>query len=132
MTGFNELVGLRLCGGDAERYFIELDVKACHCHDAGFVHGGVYLSLLDTVMSRAVRALDGEASVSPTMNLNCSFFRPQSSGLIRAEGRVINRSKNITFAEGALYSPEGKLLAKGTANFSRVRSNYIEGAKPLE
>lgn len=115
--GFNKLLGIRFCGGEKGQYQLELTVCPEHWHEAGLVHGGVYLSLLDTVMSRAIRTLGGEFSYAPTMTLNTSFFRPIKAGIIRAEGRVVNQSRRTAFVEGSLCDESGKLLAKGSANF---------------
>lgn len=115
--GFNELIGMRLCGGEDGRYQLELPVDKVHCHDAAGVHGGVYLSLLDTVMSRALRTVLDESSYAPTLTLNASFFRPVSSGTIRAEGVVVNQSRRTAFVEGRLFDDNGKLLAQASGNF---------------
>lgn len=116
-TGFNELLGIHFCGGEKGEYKLELTVVKKHCHQAGFVHGGVYLSLLDTVMSRAIRSLLGGSVYTPTMALSTSFFRPMKVGKISAEGRVVNQSRRTAFVEGSLFDDEGRLLAKGSANF---------------
>jgi acyl-CoA thioesterase len=116
-TGFNELLGIHFCGGEKGEYKLELTVGPKHCHQAGLVHGGVYLSLLDTVMSRAIRTLLGGAGYAPTMALNTSFFRPMKVGIISAEGKVVNQSRRTAFVEGSLFDDEGRMLAKGSASF---------------
>ncbi len=116
-TGFNELLGIRFCGGEKGHYQLELTVGPEHCHEAGLVHGGVYLSLLDTVMSRSIRTLFEASCYAPTMSLNTNFFRPIGAGIIYADGSVVNHSRRTAFVEGSLREGSGKLLAQGSANF---------------
>ncbi|WP_019528259.1 PaaI family thioesterase [Dasania marina] len=120
IEGFNELLGVRFNGGEKGLYQLELTVGPQHHHDAGLVHGGVYLSLLDTVMSRAIRTLTEEAHYAPTVALSCNFFRPISTGLIYAEAKVVNQSRHLAFVEGSLRDELGRLLAGGSATFFLV------------
>ncbi len=117
MQNFNELLDIQFRGYQYDVYRLELAVRPQHLHSAGNVHGGVFLSLLDTVMSRAVRAYRPEHSYAPTVQLSGNFFRPVSDGLIVAEGRVVNCSRKTVFAEGKLYDSKQRLLAQGSATF---------------
>lgn len=123
MPDFNALLGIRFLGGEKGQFQLELTVGPEHLHEAGRVHGGVYLSLLDTVMSRAIRSSLGKTWYGPTITFSTSFFRPIQSGIIRAEGRVVNQSRSTAFVEGSLINPVGKLLARGSGTFY-----LIEGA----
>ncbi|CAA0102978.1 Uncharacterised protein [Halioglobus japonicus] len=117
MQDFNELLDIQFRGYQNDVYQLELEVGPQHLHSAGSVHGGVFLTLLDTVMSRAVRASRPERCYTPTMQLSGNFFRPLSDGSIYAEGRVRNSSRKTVFAEGKLYDRQRRLLAQGTATF---------------
>lgn len=121
MQDFNALLDIQFGGYRDDVYHLELAVGPQHLHSAGSVHGGVFLTLLDTVMSRAVRAYRPDYSYTPTMQLSGHFFRPLSDGLIVAEGRVINSSRKTVFAEGALYDSQRRLLAQGNATFFVVQ-----------
>lgn len=50
-AGFNQLVGLELAGMQGDCYVVELAVKAHHLSGASKVHGGVYMTMLDTAMT---------------------------------------------------------------------------------
>ena len=117
VTSFNELLDIRFCGHENGVFKLELAIGAQHLHGSGGVHGGVFLTLLDTVMSRAVRASRPELSYAPTMQLTCNFFRPVNEGTIHAEGSVLNSTRKTFFAEGQLYCGRRRLLAKGSATF---------------
>jgi uncharacterized protein (TIGR00369 family) len=117
LQDFNELLEIQFRGYQNDVYQLELEVGPQHLHSAGHVHGGVFLSLLDTVMSRAVRAYRPEHNYAPTVQLSGNFFRPLSDGAIYAEGRVLNSSRKTVFAEGKLYDHKRRLLAQGSATF---------------
>lgn len=119
MSGFNELLGIVLLGPGSEGYELEMEIKAEHLHAAGNVHGGVYLSLLDTVISRATRELVDDESYVPTLCIHASFFRPVNKGRIRAIAKVVNQSRRFFHVQGELFDDSEKLLAQGSATMFR-------------
>ena len=44
-------------------------------------------------------------------------FRPVQLGRLRTEAKVINRSRNIAYAEGSILDSAGKLVARSTGTF---------------
>jgi len=120
MSGFNELLGVELKGEKGEQYLLELLVGPQHLHQGGGVHGGVYLSLLDTVMARASRIGLPPTSYLPTLELKTNFLASIKSGRITAIGRVISRTKRTCYVEGELVSDTGRLLARGSATLIEV------------
>ncbi len=114
---FNQHLGVQLGSGADGVFELQLTVEEKHCNEAGRIHGGVYMSLLDTVMSRAIRTLLDEGSFAPTMTLNASFFKSMGTGVVRAEGRVVNQSQGAALVEGRLFGAEDQLLAQGTGFF---------------
>lgn len=117
MNKFSNLLGIEHVGRTDEGFVIAMAIdKDKHHHEAGMVHGGVYLSLLDSVVARAMHSEFPEIAYTPTLNLNVQFFRPAQSGTIRAVGTIINKSRSICCVEGRLYNDEGKLLAQGVGN----------------
>ncbi len=114
---FNQHLGIQFGSGADGVFELQLTVEEKHCNEAGRIHGGVYMSLLDTVMSRAIRTLLDEGSFAPTMTLNASFFKSMGTGVVRAEGRVVNQSQGAALVEGRLFGAEDQLLAQGTGFF---------------
>jgi len=115
--GFNQHLGIQLGSGADGLFELQLTVEEKHCNQAGRIHGGVYMSLLDTVMSRAIRTLLDEGTFAPTMTLNASFFKSMGTGVVRAEGRVVNQSQGTALVEGRLFNAEEQLLAQGSGFF---------------
>jgi uncharacterized protein (TIGR00369 family) len=82
----------------------------------GTVHGGLAATLLDTCMGLAVRSTIEKGFGSTTLEFKISFLRPVTpeTGLVRAEGTVLNRGRRVGTAEGRLVDGNGRLLAHAT------------------
>lgn len=83
--------------------------------DGWIVHGGMVTAILDTAMGWATWSLLNLNEVFLTTDLRSEFYRPTVPGLIRAEGRVVHKTKKITFVAAELFNQAGKLLAGGRA-----------------
>lgn len=82
----------------------------------GSVHGGWIATLLDSCMSCAVHTLVKAGHAYTTLELKVNFVRPvlDTTGQMRAEGRVIHAGSRTATAEGRLLDAGGKLYAHGT------------------
>ena len=88
-----------------------------HLHNPlGSVHGGFALTLIDSATGCAVHT-ELEAGVGyTTVETKANMVRPvPSEGIVRCEGRVLSRGRQIATAEACLRSADGKLLAHGTS-----------------
>lgn len=83
----------------------------------GSVHGGYIATLLDSCMSCAVHTTAPVGFGYTTVEIKVNFVRAvtDKTGLVRAEGKVINAGKRIGTSEGRLTDAQGRLLAHGTA-----------------
>jgi uncharacterized protein (TIGR00369 family) len=83
----------------------------------GGVHGGVALTLIDSAAGCAVHTELAAGIGYTTVETKVNFTRPvpPDGSLIRCEGRVVTRGRQIATAEARLLSSEGKLLAHGTS-----------------
>jgi len=83
----------------------------------GTVHGGLTATLLDSCMGLAVQSTLEKGFAQTTVEFKIALMRPitPETGLIKAEGRVLNRGRRIGTAEGRLTDGNGRLLAHGTA-----------------
>jgi uncharacterized protein (TIGR00369 family) len=83
---------------------------------AGTVHGGLAATLLDTCMGLAIRSTLEKGVSSTTLEFKISLVRPitPETGLVRAEGVVLNCGRRVGTAEGRITDQRGRLLAHGT------------------
>lgn len=114
-AGFNGYMGFELLGERDGEFEVALEVRPHHLHEAGRVHGGVYLALLDTAMARASRALLGPHEYLPTLELKMNFLGSIASGRLFARGRVVLRTKQTCYVEGTIVADTGRLIARGSA-----------------
>ena len=87
-----------------------------HLNPQGTVHGGLAATLLDSCMGLAIQSTLEKGSGSTTLEFKITFVRPitPQTGLIRAEGKVLNRGRRIGAAEGRITDGQGRLLVHGT------------------
>jgi uncharacterized protein (TIGR00369 family) len=83
----------------------------------GTVHGGYAATLLDSAMGCAVHTKLKKAQAYTTLELKIAYHRAmsESSGPVRAEGKVISFGRRAAFAEGRLFDKDGRLCASGTS-----------------
>jgi len=83
----------------------------------GTVQGGYALTLLDSCMGCAVHSLLAAGQGFATIETKVNFVRPltDTTGLVRAEGKIVHAGERIVTAEGRLVDAAGKLYAHGTS-----------------
>lgn len=84
----------------------------------GFVHGGIIATLLDEIMSKAVRS---HGVVAMTRHMEVDYQRPVPSlAQIRLEGRVTHREGRKHWAEAKILDAVGSPLAHSKGLFVEV------------
>jgi uncharacterized protein (TIGR00369 family) len=99
------------------RAVFEADTGPHLLNPLGIVHGGWALTLIDSATGCAVHTLLPPGVGYTTVETKVNFTRPikHDTGRVRAEGRVVNRGRQIMTAEGRLLDSEGRVLAHGTS-----------------
>jgi uncharacterized protein (TIGR00369 family) len=87
-----------------------------HLNPAGTVHGGLAATLLDSCMGLAIQSTLEKGVRQTTLEFKISLVRPitPETGLIKAEGVVLNCGRRIGTSEGRVTDGKGRLLAHGT------------------
>ncbi len=87
-----------------------------HYNPIGAVHGGYAGTLLDSCMSCAVQTTLERGQGYTTLEYKVQMVRAitDTTGPVRAEGRVIHPGRRAATAEGRLIDAQGRLLAHGT------------------
>ena len=119
-----ELIGFRMEEIDNGRAVASLQTGQQHANPMGTLHGGVLCDLADAAMGMAfVTTLAPDESFT-TMDLSINFFRPVWQALLRAEARVINRSKNVGYVECDVTDQDGKHIAKARSTCFVLRGDH--------
>lgn len=80
-------------------------------------HGGVIMTLLDSVMSRAAGELpEAPSQTAVTVEMSSRFHRP-GRGALLAEGWVVHASRSLCSCAARLLDEDGKLVATATGTF---------------
>jgi uncharacterized protein (TIGR00369 family) len=111
-----EILGYDVTEVTSGRVVITCEPNGTHLNPAGTVHGGLAATLLDSCMGLAIRSTQEKGVSSTTLEFKISLVRPitPETGLITAEGVVLNCGRRIGTAEGRITDRQGRLLAHGT------------------
>ncbi len=133
VQNFNSLVGMSMEEWRRDFARIRLDIRPEHANGFGFVHGGVLLTLLDTVSGFAgIHADDDSDPVGCfTVALNTKFISPAHSGSLVAEARAQGGGKSIFFTYAEIRDDAGRLVATGdgTFRYRRLPPELVEKIK---
>ena len=97
---------------------ILLPVRPEFFHAAHAVHGSVYFKALDDAAFFAANSLVPDVFVL-TASYNLYLTRPVSEGTLRAEGRVVHRSRSLFLAEAELFDSDDRQVGRGSGSFMR-------------
>ncbi|HEX3019578.1 MAG TPA: PaaI family thioesterase [Chitinispirillaceae bacterium] len=113
---------IKIGNGTAE---VILMIKKEFFHSGGAVHGSVYFKALDDAAYFAVSSMISKYLLV-TISFNLHFIRPVSIGMIKAEGKVTQYGKKISFAESVLVDERSRVVAKGSGTFMRSEKLLCE------
>jgi uncharacterized protein (TIGR00369 family) len=107
-------LGYRRTATEPGRMEIEWDASEDYTFpdgDGSIVHGGLVGTILDTAMGGACATVLEEGESFLTADLRVEFMRSARPGLLRADGRVVRKTRRVVFCSGELYDAEGTHLA---------------------
>ena len=114
---FTEHLGIQLVEMTRERALVSLQKRPELLNSWGATHGGVIMTMLDLVMSWAVRGHYGVAGGVLTVDLSVGFMKAGFGDKVLAEGRVLHGGKSTAFCEAEARDDGGALLAKAIGTF---------------
>jgi uncharacterized protein (TIGR00369 family) len=111
-----QTLGYDIVEAEHGRVVVVAEPKNTHLNPAGTVHGGLAATMLDSCMGLAIQSTLEKGIGSTTVEFKMSFIRPitPETGLIKAEGTVINCGRRVGTAEGRVTDTKGRLLVHGT------------------
>lgn len=89
---------------------------------SGTLHGGAVATLLDSTMGAAAHTVQIAGTGIATVDLTITYLRPlrEADMPVRAVGKVINQTRNLTYATGDVRDRKGRLVAHAVGNFIAV------------
>src|SRR5262245_7183413 len=111
-----QTLGYDIVEAERDRVVITITPTTAHLNPWGTMHGGLTATLLDSCMGLAVQSTVEKGFGGTTLEFKISLVRAimPDTGLIRAEGKVLNCGRRIGTAEGRVTDSKGRLLAHGT------------------
>lgn len=115
--GMGRTMGFRLAEVEEGRAVFEGTPGPNLLNPLGAVHGGFALALIDSACGCALHSALGPGVGYTSVETKVNFTRPiaPDGAVVRCEGRVLSRGRQIATAEAYLRSADGKLLAHGTS-----------------
>lgn len=112
------MIGMTGLEAEFGKVVVEMPAAEFHYNPLGTVHGGVISTLLDTAAACSVHSTLAVGEMYTSLDLTVKFLRPVTvaSGLLRCEGKVIQRGRRTALAEAQLLDERGKLLAHATSS----------------
>ena len=108
---FVEHLGIRLVEQSRERAIVSLKRRPELLNSWGAAHGGVIMTMLDLVMSMAVRGHYNISAAVLTVDMSIGFLNASEDDVF-AEGRVLHAGRSTAFCEGEARNADGRILAK--------------------
>lgn len=131
--GFRDLVGYELVDWSDDLAIVKLTLRRQHTNRSGFVHGGVYMTLLDTVCgySGCFCPVPGNTRRCVTLSLSTNFLGQVRIGeTIQATGQVTGGGRRVFGARGELVGPGGRVLATAEGMFQYRRGSEHRDGVP--
>ena len=94
-----------------------LTVRRDHMNPYGVVHGGVVYSLVDYAMGGALTSRLEPGERCATLEIKINYLAAVSGGSLRAEARVIGRTKRVGVLEATVHTSGDRLVAVATGSF---------------
>jgi uncharacterized protein (TIGR00369 family) len=111
-----QLLGISISDIGEGRAIGSLDAGPQHANPMGSLQGGILCSFADATMGMAFAStLKSDDESFTTMNLQIHFFRPVWSSRLRADARVVQRSRNVGYLECEILDQNSKTVAKASS-----------------
>ena len=125
---FTKYLGFQTRSPDPGRTTVELQLKPHHLNIAGAVHGGLYMTLLDSLMGHAaITFLDNRATPVATSSMTTHLLETVSQGQLTGSSRVIAQGGTYLLTEAELRDAGRRLIATAEAVYTRLRAGVQVG-----
>ena len=120
-----ELLGIKFTAFDAESITGTIELNSAHLQPAGFVHGGVYISLAETLAGAGSSVLlQNESKLAFGTTVNSQHLDSVRGGKLTGIAKIIHKGSFKHIWDVKITNELGKLIS-----ISRV-TNSIKELKP--
>lgn len=86
----------------------------------GYVAGGYLTVFADELLGSAIGSVLETGEFATTAELKISFLKPVAKGLIRGEGKVLRKGKQVAFVEAVIQNAKGEPVATVSSTWTVV------------
>lgn len=116
-TNIAKAFGFELEAAEPGRAVLTMRVGQRHRQVHNVVHGGVLAALADTCAAFGVYLALPRGTPLATVELKINYLEPVHAGVLRAEGKMLRKGKNLAVAECDVRE-NSTLVAKALMTFS--------------
>jgi uncharacterized protein (TIGR00369 family) len=98
-----------------------------HANPMGTMHGGVLVDLGDAAMGFAMASTLAEGESFTTVELKANFFKPVWTAKLRAEAKMVKRSRTIGYLECDIVDEGGALVCRLGSTCLVLRGDAARG-----
>jgi uncharacterized protein (TIGR00369 family) len=121
-TPFNKHLGIKFEKIEEDSMVCSIKITTSHLNVNNSVHGGVFFSILDSVMGATIRTVVNQPIV--TVNMSINYFAPLMNGEeMMATAKILQLGNSIVTAEGLVEDSKGSVVAKSIGTFKIMRMN---------
>src|SRR3954447_9473589 len=106
-------LGVRIEEASADRAVATLEHRAELCTAAGVLHGGVLMSLADSLGAAVTFLGLPEGALTATITSTTQMFRP-AGGSVRAVATLVHRGRTTVTVQTDLYDGDERLVSRTT------------------
>jgi len=127
-----DLLSMKISDVGAGFSEIKVQLAQKHLQPFGFVHGGVFASLIDAAAfwSLFYEIKDPDTGVT-TVDLKLNYLAPAASGKLIARGRRIKLGRTLGYADAEVTDTGGRILAHGTSTVILLPGQGLSADPPL-
>lgn len=100
---------------------VDFEIQPQHLNMAGVLHGGIYMTIMDSLMGHALYSISHQGLGSFfTTAMHTHFMQGVRKGSIIGHGRHIATNDDYMNAEAHITDGSGKLLASASGQFTLI------------
>ena len=119
-----KLLSMELKEFEVGESLLEIRLENKHLQPFGFVHGGVFASIIDAAAFWAVFPDVGEEEGMTTVDLSLNYLAPAVTGTLIARGRRIKMGRTLGLGEAQVLDRDGRILTHGTSTLVAVPGGF--------
>lgn len=128
---FFRLLSMSIRELSRSRALLDAELSQKHLQAFGFVHGGVFASIIDTAAYWAAHFHLEEDMGVTSVDLKVNYLAPAVAGRIAARGVMIKMGRTLGLGEAEITDQAGRILAHGTSTLMVVPGYSLAGNPEL-